>query len=85
MASNEADYACTGVACGRIVGKKNLTAKKVFFGDVGQDSGIFRARTVAWLCEHCLEKDKDYQFPARVSIKERLRTAANERRKKGSD
>jgi len=70
----ESEYGCTN--CGRVVGKRNLTSKKVFFGDVGKDSGIFRARTVHWLCNNCLGKDPDYNYPSRVTVHDRIMQAS---------
>ena len=76
------EYRCTGADCGKVTLRELLTAKKVNFSPIGPGAKIIRSRTVAWLCDECLEKDVDYNaqaFKAAPGLKspalERVRAA----------
>lgn len=71
--SKRDDFVCTN--CGEILPKSELSSKKVLFGGVGLNASVFRTRTVAWLCERCLGRDPDYNFPKDMSKNERMEIA----------
>lgn len=75
------DFVCT--ECGKLLPKDELSSKKVLFGGVGLGASVFRTRTVAWLCERCLGKDPDYNFPKDMSKNERMEIARARRQEKG--
>ena len=52
------EYSCT--ACGKEFTKDTLFAKRVMFAILGRNKGVVRSRTVAWLCEPCMNADPDY-------------------------
>lgn len=66
-------YACT--QCGHDFPRDQLSSKKVLFAGIGNATTVFRARTVDWLCERCLGRDEDYNYPKDMSRAERMRVA----------
>jgi hypothetical protein len=56
--NREIDYSCT--CCGAEVGRENLTVKRAFFTTMGKPPTTIKSRTVAWLCQPCLDKDPDW-------------------------
>jgi len=56
------DYRCT--VCSRVTFKELLVVKKAVFQPLGAGAKIIRSRTVAWLCDECVELDEDYQREA---------------------
>lgn len=56
------EYKCT--ECKQVTLKKLLYAKKVVFSPIGAGTKIIKSRTVAWLCNECIELDPDYQREA---------------------
>ncbi|AUE22224.1 hypothetical protein SEA_ADGERS_73 [Gordonia phage Adgers] len=67
-------YACT--RCGKDLPRDQLSSKKVLFAGIGNATTVFRSRVVDWLCDSCLGKDPDYNYPRDVSRAERMRNAA---------
>lgn len=74
-------YACTN--CGKDKKREDLTSKKVMFSGIGNNSTVFRSRTVDWLCEDCLGEDKDYNYPRDMSRIERMKVARARRKQAG--
>ena len=52
------EYRCS--CCGQITLKDLLQAKKVIFSPIGAGAKITKSRTVAWLCNECVEVDPDW-------------------------
>lgn len=55
-------YKCTG--CNQVTLKELLTVKKVVFSPIGAGTKITKSRTIAWLCNECIELDEDWQREA---------------------
>lgn len=77
------EYKCTN--CNQITLKELLQAKKVVFSPIGAGTKITKSRTVAWLCNECLELDEDWKrekFKGSPGLKspalERVRAAEEE-------
>ncbi len=51
-------YKCT--ACGKDVGRDNLTVKRAYFTTMGGKFKTLRSRAVAWLCQSCRDNDFDW-------------------------
>lgn len=51
-------YVCT--SCGKEKKRDMLTVKKVMFLNFGRNGKALRSRVVAWLCDECRAKDKDW-------------------------
>lgn len=79
MPKDTVGYACT--VCGVQKPKDELSTKKVLFSGIGTSSTVFRSRTVEWLCEDCLGKDSQYNFPRDMSRAERMQIAQAKRKK----
>lgn len=79
MIMSEPIYACTN--CGDQVARDELTSKKVMFSGLGVSATVFRSRTVDWLCDECLGADAQYNSPKDVSRNERMKVAAEARRR----
>jgi ribosomal protein L37AE/L43A len=56
------DYKCT--KCNRETLKQLLMAVKVQFTGLGAGAKVVRSRTIAWLCDECLEEDAYWNMPA---------------------
>lgn len=56
------DYRCT--ICNRETLRDLLVAKKVSFSKLGPGAKLIRSRTVAWVCDECIERDEEYNLPA---------------------
>lgn len=55
------EYKCRGPgSCGRHTERELLTVKKVVFTVMGAGGKVLKSRTVAWLCDECVEKDPEY-------------------------
>ncbi|AVP43251.1 hypothetical protein PBI_HAIL2PITT_66 [Gordonia phage Hail2Pitt] len=61
--------------CGKDKRRDELTSKKAMFAGIGNASTVFRSRVVEWMCDDCLGKDKDYNYPRDMSRTERMRNA----------
>lgn len=72
-------YACT--VCGKDKARDELTSKKVLFAGIGNQTTVFRSRTVDWLCEECLGADESYNYPKDMPRSERMRIARTRRTK----
>jgi hypothetical protein len=56
------DYRCT--VCRQVTLKQLLTVKKAVFQPLGAGAKIIKSRTVAWLCNECVELDPEYMLEA---------------------
>lgn len=76
------DYICS--ACGRETLRDLLVAKKISFTGLGSGAKTIRTRTVAWVCDECIEVDVDWNRPA-YSGAPGMKSAALERVRAAED
>lgn len=55
MSTEHIEYKCSH--CGTAQPREKLTVKRVQFTTIGAGYKTLRNRTVAWLCENCLNAD----------------------------
>lgn len=67
----EYEYACT--RCGKMKHRDVLTVKRVMFTTMGEGSRTIRSRVMEWLCNDCVQSDKEWNLPPWKSPGERAK------------
>jgi len=62
MPNEHIEYKCS--KCGTPTPREKLTVKRVQFATIGAGYKTLRNRTVAWLCESCLNDDSAWMQSA---------------------